>query len=289
MINIKSINIQDIPDEEYFKIDAVSNSKLGLLDPSMDGSVEKYKKGFPKADKSFFNLGSIVHECTLQKDLYELSDVLKPSSKCGLWADAVYKYRKNGYTLIDAFKKASDEVEYYVNKLKGKVLKTSIQKSLAYYIELNKKHTGQKILRYSDKKFARKLIEQINNHKDVSFDKGYNEVAIIATLDIDGKEIVFKGKVDHFEIKDDVIYLDDLKTSSHYNFIEDAYKKYHYYRQLAIYGLFLSMYYGIKKVKSRIIVAKTISPYKMEIYNGTKIKEGLDEFYNLMYEVARIV
>lgn len=45
---VKFLNIcgADIPDEEYFKIKGISNSKLKLIDPLEGGSPELYKQGF---------------------------------------------------------------------------------------------------------------------------------------------------------------------------------------------------------------------------------------------------
>lgn len=46
---IKFSNIRggDIPDEEYFKLPGVSNSKLKLINPIEGGSPEKFQAGFP--------------------------------------------------------------------------------------------------------------------------------------------------------------------------------------------------------------------------------------------------
>lgn len=59
---IKFLNIKggDIPDEEYFKMPGISNSKLKLINPDEGGSPELYLQGFPHNYNVSLEVGTFI-------------------------------------------------------------------------------------------------------------------------------------------------------------------------------------------------------------------------------------
>lgn len=146
----------------------------------------------------------------------------------------------------------------------------------------------------------------------------YNEYAIFAEVDItiDGKttRLKLKSKLDNFTINHETqeITLNDLKTTGKpVNFFmgnnvrtftvetgeqmvwyDGSFQHYHYYRQMGMYLWLMGCYLKYKGInytpKVNMIVVETIPNFKTRIYsvNGKQIKQGLDEFKNLLTLVA---
>lgn len=59
---IDTLRLQKIEDEEYFSkkySNYISNSRLGLINPSQDGSFEKFIQGFKPIYSAAFDLGKL--------------------------------------------------------------------------------------------------------------------------------------------------------------------------------------------------------------------------------------
>ena len=94
---VEVINVEGskMPDLEYFKIPAISASKLKLISPDEDGSKDKYLAGFQPTYSESMLLGSAVHSQILSEDEYIVSDYEgKPSGKLGYFVEKVYEFRK---------------------------------------------------------------------------------------------------------------------------------------------------------------------------------------------------
>lgn len=57
-VEVKNVTGSKMPDSEYFKIPAISASKLKLISPEEGGSVEKYLKGFQSTFNESLLLGT---------------------------------------------------------------------------------------------------------------------------------------------------------------------------------------------------------------------------------------
>ena len=126
-----SIEFLDIDDSEYFSskyADYISNSKLSLINPAQGGSIEKYETGFAGGSySSALEFGSAVHELILQPESFYLEEgISKPTAKLGATVDAVFSFRKKGYSIIKSIRMASDKVDYYKGKLTINVIKKLI-------------------------------------------------------------------------------------------------------------------------------------------------------------------
>ena len=68
----ESIELIKLTDEEYFSNkykDYISNSKLSLLNPDEEGSIEKYESGFDSKFSDSFELGGAVHAIVLHRSV----------------------------------------------------------------------------------------------------------------------------------------------------------------------------------------------------------------------------
>lgn len=117
-----SIKRVQMSDDVYFGPDYkdyVSNSKLGLLNPEQGGSPQKFLEGFKSSGSTdFFALGSAVHQLTLEKNDYELSNIVKLSGKLGQFAnlliDSLEKENKLDYVLKEC-EKSNDLFDNFLN------------------------------------------------------------------------------------------------------------------------------------------------------------------------------
>lgn len=278
----ESCYIQKMTDEEYFSLkDYVSNSKLSLINPDEDGSFEKFEEGFIEEFSESYELGTVIHSMVLQPDSYKISNLTKPNGKLGIFAEKVYKFRKEGLTIEEAIKNASIESNYYSGKLQGKRLETAIRTSLPFYLSRCKEEEElTKTTLYLSNSHKDKYISCMLNissnieFKNTLFPQGilsspevYNEYAIFCTFKVTVGEystfIKFKGKLDNFTIdhEEQKVVLNDLKTTSKplkyfmgnsvkvskedeetTTWYDGSFQKYHYYRQMAIYMMLLQYY-----------------------------------------------
>ena len=316
----ESIQLIKMTDEEYFSDkykDYISNSKLGLLNPEQDGSMESYNAGMKSKYSDSFELGSVVHAMLLQSEYYRISDIRKPTSKLGVFSEKLYNLRKKGLPIYEAIQEASIQANYYANKLNDKKIKNALKQLLPYYLQrlelpednyvilpnrLYEKYTMMMKSINSNKKFLAKLNPNDEFKDNV---KIYNEYAILCEIDIDGKIIKFKGKLDNFTVdeEDKKITLNDLKTTGkpinhfmgNYIYKEDgerqwysgSFQRYNYYRQLAVYLILLKKalpQYSDYSYNCNMLVVEALPDYKSDIFKVSlkHLQQGLEEFKNLL-------
>ena len=231
-----TIKLVRMNDPEYFATKGISNSKLSLINPDEDGSFEKFESGFKNAYSESFALGSAVHGIVLQPDYYVISNINKPSGKLGLWAEEMYKLRKEGTPIHKAIHIASYNADYYNTKLSGARLKTAIKSSLPFYLKRMKyiEEEGKETIFMPEAmqlKFNRcllntqdsssKFFETLQPTGLLSPAEYYNEYAIFCDIDYVNTDtgevtrLTIKGKLDNFTIdhENQVITLNDLKTT----------------------------------------------------------------------------
>jgi len=264
-----------MPDSEYFKIPAISNSKLSLLNADQGGDKAKYLAGFQHGFNSSLLLGTCVHGKILSEDEILVSDYEgKPSGKLGYFIEKVYKYRKLGESIESSISKASIDADYYKNKITPKILRNALQKGLDYYIRLSHGEFDDPIkdvyvLPKKDLETCNRCVKSIKNNffikrilseNLIQEKKFMNEYAFFADFlvtlpDKSQMTLKLKGKADSIVIDPEkkIIYLNDVKTTSKpiYNFMDKVINgqivsgvlsHHHYYRQFALYMLFLKWY-----------------------------------------------
>jgi len=324
----ETLELIKMSDEEYFSEKYrgyISNSSLSKINPDEGGSLEKYLAPYKQEYSDSFELGSALHAMVLQPDSFIISDIRKPNAKLGIWAEEVFKLRSQGLTLIESFKQASFNANYYAGTLNDNKLKVAIKKSLSFYLGRMKVEeiSGIKTLFISEPvalKYAECIVRVKENQKihytlnpEGLLEKPtvFNEYAIFCEADFVKdddtiKRIKLKGKIDNFTLdrEECVVTLNDLKTTGkplgffmgnlvnqegEEVWYDGSFQKYHYYRQVALYGWLLQsalkQFYNINyQLKVNMLVVETI-PYfngKIFVVNGNFIKEGLKELKQLL-------
>ena len=323
-MNIKiipeSVKLLRLSDEEYFSNtykDYISNSSLSLLDPANNGSIKKFLDGYKNDYSESFELGSAVHLECLQKGEYKIIDIDKPTSKLGVFSEKLYNLRKEGLPIYKAIQEASIQANYYANKLNDKKIKNALTQLLPYYLQrlelpednyvilpsrLYEKYTMMMKSINSNKKFLAKLNPNDEFKDNI---KIYNEYAILCEIDIDGRIIKFKGKLDNFTVDEEnkKITLNDLKTTGkpinyfmgNYIYKENgerqwyngSFQRYNYYRQLAVYLILLKKalpQYSDYSYNCNMLVVEALPDYKSDIFKVSlkHLQQGLEEFKNLL-------
>lgn len=320
---LDSIKFEQMSDERYFSSEFkeyISNSKLSLINPEQDGSVEKYLSGLNNTYNDSFVLGSAVHELVLQPNEFELiPDVIRPTAKMGAMADELYvKFKENTTVTVDDIINASNKIGYFKNKMtENRIQEVYIQCSVYWQNRyLYEQNTLDKNPIYLDYRNQEKLIGCINSIKNntsiqkLLYPEGLFETPISeneAAMFIDikatynNKETILKikGKLDNYtiDLENNKVVLNDLKTTGHYvEQFGESFQKYHYYRQMALYLWMLKLYtkkqynIDINSLQSNMLLVSTIPTFKSGVFRVTRndIDKGFRELSNLLKRVAAL-
>lgn len=322
-----SIRKEEINDATYFSkpySKYISNSRLKCIDPNEGGSWEEFCNP-SHISTSSLNIGSAVHEVLLQPESFEIAPKMgKPSAKLGAVIDEVYKLRQDGYSIYDAIKAASNNVDYFKNIIDKKI-PFVIEKGLEYYKKLHEPrwvHSEKEQIMLCDKDWdtVNSCLESCYNNKqimnylhpaDIWGDpiESYCEDALFMDFLVVYKgrkceTLPFKLKIDNWTIdpENKIVTLNDLKTTGKAveKFMHPewgSFAHYHYFRQMYVYGLVLWYYcqqkYGVSKqagwkMDFNILAVQTLPDYTSQRFNISRdwLKKGQIEFEMLMKRVA---
>lgn len=240
-------NIQGGDDIDYSKFpasDRISNSKLKLINPKEDGSVEKFLKGWDNTYSDSLVLGTAIHALFLEAEDHTLSNYLgKPSGKCGYFIDLLYKFRKRNFKLPkkerltseEIIQKAAEEADYYKSSFTKKRFQTTMKSGLDYYKKLYKKEFYSKdtkviVLPERLNDIAKKCVLSLKDNHNISVlyksdeleeKEILNEFPLFVEINVTFPDetsviIPFKGILDSVVIDhyNKTVYLNDLKTTS---------------------------------------------------------------------------
>lgn len=323
---LDTLRLQKISDEVYFSekySGYVSNSRLGLLNPKQDGSPEKFFAGFkPVGYAPALEMGSAVHELTLQPDLFELApDLGKPTAKMGAMADELYSVFLEGDVTKEDVIKASDKIEYYKGKITDDRYDEVIAKCTPYWQARQKEEFNistikeQIYLDFKTSEIVKSCVEALANNKsiqDLLHPTGLvedpiseNEQAILLDVEADcpnGKKFIIrlKAKIDNYTIdtETNTITVNDVKTIGKIvSEIDNNIIKFHYSREFAMYMYLLKLcaekFYGIidPKIKANYLVVSTIPNFytKVRPVSYPELKAGFHEFKTLLRYVAYLI
>lgn len=319
---LDTLKLSKIDDDTYFSTKYsgyISNSRLSLIDPNKGGSPEKFFKGFKSTYNPSFDIGSAIHQLTLQKDLFYLvDDLYKPTAKIGALADKLYPiFCKKEITDNDIIN-AAVEIDYYKGNLDEKKLSNVRNKCVSYWTNrrlFESSYEGDKQLIYLDSKSlytVSNCVTALNNNQYIQnllhpsglinpiFSE--NEQAILLDLQVNIPNcksfiLKFKAKLDNYTIDQDmnIITVNDIKSIS--KVVSEIYnniKNYSYNRELSIYSWLLSLcakkYYTLDNplIKANYLVVSTIPQYYTKVVHVTKsmFNEGWREFQYLIRLVA---
>lgn len=309
----ESIQLLKMTDEEYFSekySDYISNSKLGLIDPDREGSLEKFKAGFKGGYSEAFELGGAIHSMLLQPGEYYIPEIRKPSGKLGVFVEKFYELRQQGENISNSISKASELADYYKGKLSEKRLATAIRESIKFYLDrIHFKKELDKTPLFLSEAMAFKYekcmysISENSKFKEILYPEGllepveyFNEYAILCEVKISGdinKVIKVKAKLDNFTVNHETntITLNDLKSTGRpANYfmgnmitdefgkkiwIEGSFEKFKYYRQVGMYLWLLQAAMKNKglndfKYRTNILIVETIPNFNTKVCNISK-------------------
>ena len=322
----ESVRAIDISDNEYFGPNYkkyISNSSLSLINPAQGGSPQIYYEGLSAHQKFSDSLvfGSAVHCLTLQPDDFVLVEsVNRPTAKAGLMADELFPiFCERGKIEFEDIVKASDKIDYYKGKMDDKKASTLLEKCNDYFWSRKRYEKEESLFTgpskepiYLDDKSRdklRKCLESIQNNQDIqkilhpegiiSNPESNNEICIL--LDVkaiypDGNERILslKAKVDNYTLDEESnkLIVNDLKTTGHdVSEFQNSFYKFHYYRQMAMYGWMLRILLSKDEsisMKSNMLLISTIPPFNSGVFKvlNTHISRGMSEFSELLKRVA---
>ena len=232
-----SFYTEDVTDDVYFKdyTGHVSNSALGLLNYMQGGSPQRYLDGFGDKKTKSLELGTVVHKMVLERDLYTISPVDKPSGKVGDIIDTIYSLTKEGLSQEDAIIEACKINDYYKGNPGEKRIAEIWNVGTEYLNFLRQNNGNALVMTAALKHKLKSCVESINNNKKVNsllFPKGqecFRELPVfgtalvkLSTVDeelnietFETIEIPIKAKIDFFSIDrlTNTVTLVDLKTT----------------------------------------------------------------------------
>lgn len=316
---IDTLLLEKIDDKVYFTSPIykhrISNSRLGLLNPSQGGTPEKFFTGFQQIFNPSFALGSAVHEQILQPHLFKLAeDTGKPTAKMGGMADELYDVFCQREITDQDIIKASDKVDYYKGKMTPERISEVRSKCAKYWetramLEFNLDETREvRYLDYPMLEKAKACIESLQSNKqamDLLHPKGLIEDPIseceqAILLDVkatmpNGSEVILhlKAKLDNYTIdfESNMIKINDVKTHGQMlNTFDTAKVKYHYHREIAFYmfllGLIAKYKYNMPnpKKQANYLVVSTMPNFYSKVVPITfvEIRRGFYEFQKLL-------
>ena len=133
---LDTLRLEKIDDSEYFSerySGYISNSRLSKIDPNKGGSPEDFFGKMKPFYTPSLQIGSAVHELTLQNDLFVLSEINKPTAKMGLLADKLYNLGHSPSK--EEVLKAAKEVDYYKGNLSENQIENVFTQCKQYWSE----------------------------------------------------------------------------------------------------------------------------------------------------------
>lgn len=225
-------------EENYFKIDGISNSSLGWLKQSPILFKNLSSGDYEQKESLSLERGSLLHLYILEPDKFVVSDVVPITGMMGNFIKEVYKsgdleaaYKKSGFkwSFDKVVEKFNDSLnQKYFNFLKESNGKLSISKQNLWLIEKAKTN-----LTNNKKSFDLLFNDFIHEKNGVEI---FNEYPI----EFEYEGIKCKAKIDKLFIdhKNKKIVLVDLKTTGKpISKFKESVQFYEYNRQLAWYKL----------------------------------------------------
>ena len=320
---LDTLTLCKIPDEIYFSDKYsmyVSNSRLGKLNPKQGGSPEQFFAPFVQSGYSAaLEMGSAVHELTLQPEFFELADDLgKPTAKLGAMADALYPIFVKGDVTPEDVIEASNKVDYYKGKMTSDLINKVLTSCKAYWekrasTELNLEQDKELIhMDTRSMETVKSCVEALKNNTQVQsllHPEGLvaepiiaNEQAILMDVKAtcpNGKEFILhlKSKLDNYTIdtETNTIIVNDVKTIGKIlSEFDNNIAKFHYSREMAMYLYLLKLcakkFHGIEnpKIQANYLVVSTIPDFYTKVQPVTygQIVQGFKEFQTLLKYVA---
>lgn len=233
---LESVERIQMEDPEYFALDAISNSKLALINPDQNGSPQKFFMERHNTESSALELGSAVHALLLEKGKNFLSEFEKPSGKVALLIKTAYNLstrESNPLDYDDALTVACKMHDYYSTNLTENRIKSLKEKGAAYFEFLKEEAKPGMVVLTTDQRdkclkcvgavianpHAYELLYPKVSDTSLSFDEDVilMDVTVLFKDEVLSEEITLKtkGKIDNWSIdlETNTIIMNDLKTT----------------------------------------------------------------------------
>lgn len=317
---LDTLHLQKISDEVYFSEkykNYISNSRLGLINPSQDGSPKKFFEGFKPFYSSSLEIGSAIHALCLQKELFNIVDsVDKPTGKMGMMAEELFKIWKGSIPTSEDIIEVAKKIDYYGGNLSPSRIEEIKEKCRDFWITKNRhlrtREDDSRSDLYLDPKSRETVyncVRAVENSKyiqDLLYPKSEfckivteNEQAILLDIlveipDLNAKfKLRLKSKVDNYTLDsfDKTLTCNDIKSIGKIvSKMDENIQRFHYNRELTMYSWLLSLcankFYNINNptIKANYLVVSTIPQYYTKVVPMTKkmFIEGWNEFIYLL-------
>ena len=317
---LDTLRLEKIDDSVYFSnkySDYISNSRLSKIDPNKGGSPEEFFSKMKPFYTPSLQIGSAVHELTLQNNLFILSEIDKPTAKMGILADKLYNL--GHYPSKEEVLTAAKEIDYYKGNLSENQIENVFTQCKQYWAKRCNFEASNFEVReviYLDKKSRETVqncvlalknnqrVQEILHPKTILEDECISEMEQAILLDI--KVIMpnnntfvlkFKAKLDNYTIDtiSNELCVNDIKTLGRIvSEFDSNVQRFSYNREIAIYSWLLSLcakkHYNMDNptIKGNYLVVSTIPKYYTKVVPMTfsMYKEGWNDFRRLLRLVA---
>ena len=303
-------------DQNYFANEAISNSDLGTLKISPRQFVMRKQREM-QTKSAAMELGTLIHNFTLEPDKFIMADVEPVTGKMGEYIKAYFELEKASLAEETVHTMAYAQAKYKSSHTKPDTVFKSFKnkpENIAFY-EFLKKADGKIALTPRDKQTIEGCLTSLRSHvvsnnmlffeedtKDIEYS---NEKEVYFTLHgVDCKSKLDRIIVNH---KTKTVTIVDLKTTSgpvyseciklktktgilfrdwHTTGFMYSVLQYNYHRQLAFYTEAVKSLYPDYKIESFIIAVDTKGSYEVAVYKLPKewLKEADNDINCLLSE-----
>lgn len=247
-------------EKDYYKVKAISNSSLNILETSPRKFYKFYNQTLEEEKESYFKQGSAIHCYILEpKEFNERFKFLEfntpnsPNKK--QFIEAYLKAKgKEADRLTKAYKASYTTTSDETALTKAKELKQELK---SYFKYLEYENNGIMVFPFYFKSLLENIKHELERNSKANellftvateFDELYiyNELPIYWKLKKDESEYDCKAMLDRVIIdkKNKIIKIVDLKTTNHITeFVNKSFFEYHYDRQLAYYSIAIMKFF----------------------------------------------
>lgn len=279
----------------------LSNSALNTLDPDRGGHPKELYKFMTEPRENTINTslmtGTLLHKYMENKDIFGISEVIKPGEKLGIASDAIVET----LSAVSSFEVSDELILAHVRnvgwnpKWGDEAILKNTRDVITPYVQEVLRNTGKHIVTKAVGETLNKAIESIVNNDTIQnlIYTTNEDTEIFTELELYGEcktnkfNYKTKGKLDrvHIDSKAKIIRIFDYKTtggaSSKFLY---SFKSYKYYRQMAFYRNLVRDLFPDYIIKVYIITVETSGLFISSVHEISEnwLSTGSEEIYNLL-------
>lgn len=283
---------------DYYDVNAISNSSLSCIDPTMGGSPKKFKnfleKNYEKKNSVSLERGTLLHSWIEKPDEFVVSDIVKPSEKVCEIIEHIFNNYAEDWVISEKeiICNTAKDKGYGKNWKDDTLYKKVWEEGGREYYEFLASSDGKICVDAATANTLRNCQQSILENDAATallmHPEALKELEVYWTWE--GLDL--KAKIDCLIIdhENKVIKLVDLKTTySAYGF-KKSFEEWKYYRQLAFYSIAVTQYlienYAKKDidlsgydVRPYIVAVETKAPFSCVVYevDDSYLDSGLSD------------